>query len=646
MKENSLAQELAGIALRQLQSSYLFKLPRINEIRKFRRFRLNQIDRQLRIRYNAPIPIFSGMIDTLLADLDDAMILKYEEQDPSDWLACKKANVALQLEMESMRPGAQWNQKFRAARDECVMSGRATMQFDASSENGFETCLETIPFEDFFFEPKGGPQLEKHVFRGRDNRWRTKKSIQDDRGGIYDAKGVDNLLKMSGMEYKSSPVWENYDFANRYLPLGLSAEANNYVGEEMFHLVEWELLHKGIYWYLVFEPYSLTVLRCDKLTDVNSSGLSHWMSFASHPDLKNFASKGFADDLYPVARMMTDMLNEDMENIRRRNSSARAFDKDMFTDVAALDLAMMGRDRLVPADTKGGAKRIAEGIYHFETPEISGTLDKMKYLEEIVQRNLGVQGIQQGEEQPSNKNNGVMFTEMGAISKRLSFMAKPIIEVGQELGMRYFGGLKDYMKEPLSIKLLGEDGFEWTELKRRDLSIKRDFKIVCASQNHENQMNQMNHENKMKALEAVLEPAPNGFIGNLKIVNEHKLRQGGWSEAEIALILDPTSDTNKEVIAKTSEIIQLLMNGRIPPIYYGADAYFMNKLYDFIYTHQGDPKVKKNFQKFIAYWQSHTEIAKQNEGRRAQKDIMAQGGGAAPQPEPSANAGQPQPVMA
>jgi len=35
-KINSLAEELTGIALRQLQTAYLFKVPRLNRIRQFR----------------------------------------------------------------------------------------------------------------------------------------------------------------------------------------------------------------------------------------------------------------------------------------------------------------------------------------------------------------------------------------------------------------------------------------------------------------------------------------------------------------------------------------------------------------------------------------------------------------------------------
>ena len=176
MKENTLAQELTGVALRQLTTSWTFKQPRILQIRKFRDLYNNKVPKQLRIRYNVPIPIFAGMIDTLQADLDDELLLRYSEQDPADWKAAVKANAYIQKESQSMRPGAKWNAKFRLARQEVLMTGRGTLKYVPTSEGGYSADLSVVPFEDFYFEPKGGGQLENHLFCGQGNIWKTKKA--------------------------------------------------------------------------------------------------------------------------------------------------------------------------------------------------------------------------------------------------------------------------------------------------------------------------------------------------------------------------------------------------------------------------------------------------------------------------------------
>jgi len=659
MKENKLANQLADTALRQLTTSYLFKLPRITQIRKYRDLYNGKAQRQLRVRYNVPIPVFAGMIDTLQADLDDAVILKYEEQDPSDWKAAQKANAALQRESQSMRPGAKWNQKFRMARQECIMTGRGILKYLPSSEDGYSSDLYTTPFEDFYFEPKGGGQLENHLFCGEGNIWKTKKQIVDNANeGIYDSRQVKKLLNMTeGYEYKQASFWDNYDFANRFQSLNLSAEANNYVGEPVFNLIEWCLTYKGERWYMVIEAFSGIWLRFEKLTDVFSSGLYPWMSFASHEDAKNFATKGFADDLYPVAVAMTDLFNEDLENRKRRTSNARAFDKDMFPNVKQLDEAQMGRDRLVSVDTKGGTRKIADGIYEMKTPEITGTIDMLGYLEQMTGRNVGVTDLQQGGSQSVNKKVGIAYAELTQVSKRLSFESQNFIEVGQELGIRFFNGLQDYMRQPLAIKLLGETGYQWDQLRRVDLSVKKDFEITVTSQSKENKMNELAKQNKLAVLNSIRNTPPANPGVNARMIDETTMRDvAGLSETDIALILDPNSHATKETIAETSAAIQDLMLGRKPKMNYNATAYFLQTLLDFVKTHQEDPVIKKRYKDFLAYIQAHVRIAGENEDRRAQRDVsMAKAaaaaagappaGGGEPTPQPSSPAGGGAPVQ-
>ncbi len=623
MSENTLAIECTATALKQLMTSWSFKQPRLTQIRKFRSLYNNQIERALRIRYNVPIPIFAGMIDTLQADLDDAIILKYHEADPADWKAAMKANAYLQKEMTSMRPGAKWNQKFRLLRQEVLMTGRGFLKYNCSKDGGYSADLTSIAFEDFYFEPKGGGNLEDHLFSGVDIGYKTKteleKGVED---GIYDAAQVKLLVGNSdgsGSDYKKSSFWEQYDFANRFQSLNLSSEAHNYVGEPVFNMFEWVLNFKGRRWYILFEAFSGIWIRFCKLSEINSSDYLPWMSLASHQDAKNFASKGFADDLYPIAKTMGEFFNEDLENRKRRNSNARAYDKDMFPNVAQLDQAQMGRDRLVEVDTKNGTRKISDGIYAFTTPEITGTIDVLKYMEDMAGRNLGVNDLQKGD-QGGQKTVGVTYAEMSQVSKRLSFQSQPFIEIGQELGMRVFGGLKDYLSEPLSIKILGENGYEWDTIKRIDLNIKKDFEVSVASESQENKLNELSKANKAAALERVANRQMLNPTVNYRMIDELDLREAGFDESEIALILDPQSHADKRTRAETSAAIQDIMMGRVPKKNYNASAYFLQSILDFVKTNQGDKKIAKKLPIFLKYIQDHAPIAADNEKRRAQND--------------------------
>jgi len=628
MKSNTFAQEMTELAIRLLEVSTQYKRPRMERIRRYRALYNNETRTQYRIRYNAPIPIFSGMIDTLQADYDDALIIKANATDPADWIAEQKANAAMEKESQSMHPDKMWQQKFRLAKQEMIFTGRGILKYSASNENGYSSRLSNTTYERFHFEPQGGIDSERHLFLGEEGIWLSEYDLEQGvENGIYDRDNVNylkeaqlNELKAATTDYMREAEWA------RFAPLGLNPRSHELVSEKIFHFCEFVITKKGMRWYVLFEPLSGKWIRFDKYTNINTSGLYPWITFASHPDMENFASKGFADDLYPHAITIVDMANTDFEARIRKMSASKAYDQEMVVNPALLDEAMMGRDRLVPMDTKGGTRRLSEGVYEFKTPEVSGNIDTINWLEDKVQKHLGVTDLQQGGAQPTSKKVGVIYTEQANISKRLSYAAQPFVEAGQQLGLRVIAGLKDYLDEPLSIRILGENGYEWDFLKRIELNTKKDLEMSVSSQAKENKLNELAKANRKEALGMLA----NG--SNPLVWQEYVARDiGGYTEAEIARLLDLKTNTSKESVSLTSQVIQDIMLGKTPEINYKADYYFIRKLHDFVYQNQNDKKVKKRYKEFISYIDQHMDIAERNERSKAQEDMRQNknmGGGA------------------
>lgn len=563
------------------------------------------------------------MIDTLEADLDDSVILKFENQDPADWKAVEKANAAIKQVSKSSNPGNQWDEKFRSARHECLLSGRGTLKHTAGNRRAQDTGkveyysnLESVMFEDLFFEPAGGGYLEQHTFVGQQNIWRTAQDLKDGvLDDIYDKAQVKTLIDGGTSQWKMAGKWDgDMDFANRFKPLGLDVNSNNYTGEDAFNLCEWVLSYEGRKWYLVFEVYTGTWIRFEKLTDVYSSGYLPWMSFASHKDDKNFASKSFSDDLYPVADSIITLFNQDLTNRQKRNLNAKAYDKDMFKDLGKLDEAQYRPDALVPADTKGGTRRISEGVFAFETPELTGTVDLISWLEADTGKNLGVTELQQGASQAASKKVGIAYIEQNQVSKRLSFASQPFVEVGQQLGARFFNSLKDYMKEPMAIKLLGEQGIEWDLLRRIDLDMYRLPEISVTSQSNENKANQTAKANRIKALEMTAQ-SPNV---NAKVRDEMIFREvGEFTEYDISLLMDTSSNSDKETQAEVSAAIQeIILRNKMPPLNWNADMFFLKRILDFAKKHKDTLPMKK-YELLMQFADQHKEIAAKNAEEQA-----------------------------
>lgn len=632
---NKLAQEVTAINQRQMATAWQFKLNRVMQIRKYRRLYNGQVEPKLRIQFNVPIPIFAGMIDTLQADLDDAVLLKFCEEDPADYKAITKANAVLERYSTSKSSDNNWMSKFRAARQEEIITGRGFLKCSPSNEDGFRFILEAPTYEDMFWEPTGGPDLEKHLFKGQQNIWLSEKDLEDGKGTLYDTEAVNSLLNGSGSTYKRAGIWDSYlDFANRYRPLGLYPDANNYVGQRVWHFVEFVSQYKGKQWYNLFDPYSGTSIRFEKLTDINSSGVSPWVSFASHEDPKNFASKSFADDLYPIADSIITLFNQDLTNRQKRNLNAKAYDKDMVKDVQKFDEAQYRPDALVPIDTLKGTRRLDQAFYEFKTPEITGTIEMTAWLEQTAGRNLGVSDLQQGNVTQATKKPTVVYTEQANINKRLSFMSEPFLIASQQLGLRFFNALQDYMTEPMAVKLIGEEGVEWDVFKRKDLNLNKTPSINVVSKSAQDQTYSMAQANKEKALAMLGADPTTAALVNPKVKAEYIARDiGGFEQVEVALLLDTKNETSKETVAEASAAIQdIILRGKMPSVNYNADKYFLDKITNFARDHRDTMPLKK-FQMLIDYAAMHQQIAMENEMKKAPQVAMQEAQSMMQQPQ-------------
>ena len=623
MKPNLFADKATENSRMQLNVSFQHKRPRMTSIRAYRAAYNNARQRQFRVRYSAPLPIFAGIIDTLMADLDDEILLEYKAQDPADWRAAVKANAALEKESGSNMPNASWQRKWRLFKQEMMFTGRGIFRQDASKVNGFTHTLSNVVFEDFHFEPRGGYDLENHLFCGQANIWLTKSDLEQGvKDGLYDAGQVKKLTAYNDSDFKFRGMME-WDDEARFRPLGLSPDLNNWVGEPVYNMILWEFVKDGKRYHELFEYLTGTWVMFEKLEDVNSSGLWSWVSAATHEDQKNFASKGYADDIYPHAVSMNDLFNEYMENIRRRNSNARVFDKDVFTNEQELQEAQVGRDALVRADTKGGTRDIRNSLVAIETPAMTDNiLNVVSFLKSESGTAVGVTPLQQGS-MPSGTGTRAyaIMALIAQVQKRLGYQSQPMIQAGKQVGIRFFGALKDYLTEPLSIRLLGENGYEWDLLKRIDLNTKKDFEISVTSRSAEDAKDQMAQSDSQKALAAVAQ-SPNI---NDRARTEFALRDvGHYSEDKIAILMDTSGDATKNSDSIASAAVQSMMLGKMPEMNYKADYWFLRRITDFVQGNLNDKRVKKNFQQFMKYIDMHTQIATQNMQQKAKDDFLLQ----------------------
>lgn len=623
LDSDQLAKEAVNVATMQLMASSEFKKPRLARLARYWELYDGKTAKKLRQLFNVAIPVFPGMIDTLNAQYDTPIQLKFQEGDASDYFKVQKVNGAFQMEVMNTAQNSKWDSKLRMARKHAIMNGRAILKYTAESDPEYKSELDVVNLKSFHFQPRGGLYLENHLFAGEEDIEKTKSElISGAMTGLYNKAQVSELLRIcSQRDYLPNDSVDQSEKLSRFKPMGLDPDNNSYVGESVYRLAQWILNIDGTRYYLVFHPWSMTWLRFEKWESISSSGLYPWESYATHEDDENFLSKSYGDDLYPAADAIVAMFNQELTNREKRNFGARAYDKDMFPDVRKLDEAMHRPDALVPADTKNGSRRISEGVYEFKVGELGGTVNLIDWVGATLGRNTGATDLAQGSVDQVSKKASVTFAEQKSVSKRIGWGAQPFQDMMAGLGKRYIYGLKDHMPAKMAIRLMGENGWDWDQITRLDLNTTKDIDVLIVSTDQQVQESEMKLNRRKEALLGIGADPNLAPALNTKWRAEEVLRSvGGYEDAEIAIALDVKTSSDRRSLAKAAEAIQLILQGKKPDLWYGATTAFMQKIVD--YAADKRSTLKDKYDIMLNYATAHTDIVKQNIQRKVQEDAM------------------------
>ena len=623
MTRIELADEAIDRAMYMVAQCRAFKEPRLAQIAKYRNLYAGNIKKKFRQPFNVNVPVFAGAIDTLQAAFNDDLAVRFQEQEKADYMSAKKITSLWEMEVASTTKNAKFPQKTRTDRANAIYSGRGFMMNYAQSIPEFRNNFEIYELEDAIFQPMGGVHLENHLYVGRENILRSAATLEEE--GSYNTKQVKKLLEVAAKtDYFPVDDMEVQNSLAKFQASGLDPKTNDYIGEQMFNLVEMTLTIDGKRWYLLFSPWYRIWLRFELHKDMFSSDLYPWVSWATHEDNKNFLSKSYADDMYSVADAIHTLFNQELTNREKRNMNARAFDKDMFPDVAALDAAQYRPDALVSVDTKGGTRQISQGIYEFRTAELTGTVNLIDWMNAEMGKDVGVTDLSMGGSQQTTKKASVVFAEQQNISKRLLLRSSPYTEAMGEIGKLFIQGLKDHMPAKRAVRFIGEDAEGWDEITRLDLDTYSDIDIRIISSSIEMKNNQLKKEARMKTLsEITANPTEAAYINPRGIVEE-KLRSGGeFDDAEIAVLMDMKNYGNKEESAYAHKAIQDIVTSGKTDLYYGATTLFFEIIYD--YARNNRTKIgDKKYIKLLDYVDAHNDIVMENMQRKAKDEAQTQ----------------------
>lgn len=616
MTKKETADAIALIAKKQIDTSANFKQPRMVEILDNEDVYNFKLKPALQGRLNVPFDgvVMSGYIDTLVAQVNRPPKIEFVDETGANLKGARKITSAFERDSKRMR----LRMKDRTMKKLAAISGRAIAKYYAESDPKYSPNLQVIDYLDFHCEPNGGGHLDDHYFHWQENIFRTKEDlIASGKSGWYDPKQVEQVIN----NYDSPDFKENADVyknkTNRYSSLGLDMESNNYVGGTLFNLVEGDTLYNGERYHVIWERNTGVWLRCVLLKEDFGNDKTPFVSFASpQEDAFNFWNRGPADQIKPIAEAIRLNLNEILNNNRKRNWDMKAVDSRMFSDIKQLDWR---QDGLVQANVPIG-QSIQNGIYRFETPEISGALNLNAYLNNMAGEKLGVTSATQGDAQEDKV--GIYQGNQLQVSKRMKLISDSYEEMYEDLGQRYDWGLWDHAGEDEMVKLISTDGIGWEKITKEDKDPEYAVSVVSSS----TEMAETDAETRAK-VEVLLsiEKDPNQMaLVNVKAHIEEKYRLAGYDEEKIKKLMNNKIDVTDELISEAKKAIELVLEGKDPGVNYGATTNYLQYVNDWIMDNLDDlnEKQRANLQ---AYFDKHLPIAQDNAAKKSFNESLSAG---------------------
>ena len=615
MLDKTTADKLAPIAVKQIAAGMKYKKKRMDKIREYENSYLNEVPLALPGKFSVVVPVMGGFIDTLLSKINDNIRINFDKQEEADLLKSKK--VTSMWERDSAPTRGKWKIKDIRGKKLAAFSGVA-IYYNASEgdENtSYKNIHRNVDHNNFYCEPKKGPDLEEHRYLGEMNIWRSKAELkQGVVSGYYDKDQVDKLINdtTDGEKTKNDLLFAADK--QRYAALGLD-DSENYTGDTLYCLTNHYMEYEGKRYYVLLDYSTGSWIRAEELTEMFSTpegekkSLWPYVAWHTHDNALEFWSKSPADDVWPVHEEIRIVLSLAFESLKKRTRTKRAVDPEVFPDISELEDDITQN---VETNTLAAGKSISNAVYEFRTEDnTSIVINLTNFLNSLVGEKSGITPGAQGNADEQRATIYVGNTQQ--VANRMSLYSDFYKQCWAELGLRYFIGLKDHLTEGQFVKILGLQGYEWSEMTKDDVHPIRDFDIKITGGDEESELSQLKTKVKTESLTIAVREYK-AFLNPLW-ASEQLLRAGGWEDEDIKQAQDLDVHGNRMVLSEAAQAIQDILAGKEPKLNRKANEAFIMKVTDYADDHE-DTLTDDEYENLYAYAYMHVRTVVRNTIRR------------------------------
>jgi hypothetical protein len=558
----------------------------------------------LKGRFNIPVPILEGFVNTLESKIDDQIRVEFKRGRESTLKTAKKLTSAWQKDSASDRgdyDGADLDAKKLA-----IFSGFGALKLIPTSTPEYRQDLEAIDYYDLIFEPNGGRDLEKHFFKGQINIFKTDKELRDGvEEGIYDKQGVVRLLSPNSNDGVKSVDSDKEAKFNRFAAMGLNPKNYSYIGDNAKNLTEMVLKSDGEDWYILFDYAKQIVVRANKLKEVFSSGLSPYVAWHTDRNPVGFIGRAPVDSVYPVAEAMRILINQNFDNIQKRNWDQVFINAKKIPNLSDLEYRPNGVIRMKLAD----GENISNAYAQRQTPDTSTiTVNMLQFLNSFLGEKTGVTPSSQGN--ATEDKVGIYYGNIQQAADRFGLLNKFYVQAHTEIARRYKYNLKDHLpSKGFMVKFVGVSGIQEEALLRKELS--DDFSVSVTSANTEAKNDEVTRKKQQESLLMIQKDQGLRQEVSSKWLLKEALRLGEYSEDQIKEATSSEEGGDEMLMSEAMRAIEMIIAGEKTKLNQSANTSFIRKIVNYS-VENSDELNEETVSKLLAFAQAHLPIAEKN----------------------------------
>ena len=631
LPENKI-KEVIAIAQKQVDSCLAFRQPRFDQIKRSEDMYLGKTKPALKGRFNIPLPILEGFVETLMSKIDDTVKITFKKGRESVLKAAKKVSAA--WDKDSAPDRGDFNGADLDAKKLAIFSGFGALGLIPQA-NPYKQTLSAIDYHDLIFEPLGGRDLEKHAFKGKLNVFKSREELKlGVKEGIYNkgavAKMINAVPEKDTKEYED----EQKNKINRFEALGLNPEMYSYIGGDTYNFTELVTRFQGEDYYLLFERKTGKWVRFELLKEMFHSGLSPYIVWHTSRSPVNFLCRAPADGIRPVAEAMRILINQNFDNIQKRNWDQILVNAKKVVNFGELQYRPNGIIRIKLKDNE----TMANAYEKMQTPDSSTiTINLVQWLNNFIGEKTGITPASQGN--ADEERVGIYYGNIQQVADRLGMTNKFYKQAHIEIGKRYKPNLVQFMPpRKFMVKFIGLKGVQEEELTREEAGENLEVNVV--SESAEAQVSEVKQRKRDTSLIMIQGDERLRLQIGDKWLTEEILRNGEYSEEDIKVAMEQGEGANTELMSEAAKAIEEIVAGEEPSIKLnrGANLAFIKKIVTYAYDEES---LSDNiFVKLIEYAVKHLEAAQQNELR--QRSLQAQQPQGQPIGQPTQPTGQPE----